>query len=179
MLYVLSGLFVFLMAVAGRAHGSASKDEITGEDTGWPTWDRLAAVILFAVAFGYANYATYHSVWLSLAAATLTVFAFNTGHGRFFGMQGANPTDPDAEFIEKAFGWLYPGNIHKPAYSWFCMGIKGLGVGLAAAPVGLLLIILWPFSYWFSWKFFDGTEVAEWVRGLFSGLVIVGALVLA
>lgn len=179
MWYIIAGIYVVLMSIAGRAHGAATHDEVTGEPTGWPSWGKLASSIAFSLSFATVNYLTFHLWWLALIGAALTWVMFNTGHGRFFAMQGANLNDPNPEWIEKNIAsWAYKGSITKPAYSWFCMGVKGLGVGLAAAPLGILLAFFWPLSYHLSWKIANGTEVAEWLRGIFSALLIVAALFL-
>ena len=172
-------MFVSAMAVAGRAHGSASKDEFTGAPTGWPTWDKLAAVVFFGVSFGTANYAIFGTWWLALLGAALTMTSLSTGHGRFYAMNGASKDDDKLEKIERLFGWMYWGDVYKPGYSWFCLGVKGLGVGLAAAPFGLALAVLWPFSYWLSIKLTDDTAVADWLRAWFSGLLILACFFLA
>lgn len=177
--YIIAGIYAVAMAFLTRAHGAAVIDEVTGKPTGWPSWGKIAAKIAYALSFAGVNYLLFGNWWLTLLSGALSFFALSTGHGRFFGMQGANPADPNPEFIEKAFGWLYRGDIHKPAYSWFCFGIKGLGIGLAAAPVGVLLAVLWPFSYYASWKIANGTEAAEWLSGLSAALIVIAAIILA
>lgn len=180
MLYILAAIYVVLMCAAGRAHGAATADETTGESTGWPKWGRAGASVLFTLSFAGANYLLFHLWWLALIGGAVTWLSLNTGHGRFFAMQGANLNDPEPEWIEKYIAsWAYKGDITKPAYSWFCMGVKGLGVGLAAAPIGILLAVLWPLSYHLSWKIANGTELAEWLRGLFSGLIVVAVMFFA
>lgn len=181
--YLLASMVIFIMAVAGRAHGSATKDEVTGVPTGWPSWDKTAAMIVFGVAFAWANYSLFDLWWLALLSGAASVLALNTGHGRFFAMDGANLNDPNPEKIEKYLVlWWYPGDITKPLYSWVCMGIKGLLVGLAAFPYGLSLAVLWPLSYYLSTRFSlgqDKTCAAEWLRGVFSGMVVIASVFLS
>lgn len=167
-LYILVGMFL------GRAHGAATKDEVTGVPTGWPSWGRLASIIFFAGSAAVLNYLYTHSYIVGAVAAVINVFFFNTGHGRFFAMQGANLKDPNPEWVEKyVASWLYKDDITKPAYSKFCFGIKGLGIGLTIAPFGVLLAYLWPASYTWSWKNKNTSEYAEWLVGGFNSLVAV------
>lgn len=165
-------LVVALFSVALRAHGSATIDEVTGLPTGWPNWDKWAAKILLSLSMAGANYAMFNMWWIALLCAPLTFFGVATGHGRWFGMQGANLSDPNPEFIEKVFGWLYRGDISKPGYSWFCFGIKGVWI---TAPLGfpaLAMAFLWPFSYYLSMKYESTTEYGEWLTGAFLGALL-------
>lgn len=158
-------LLIPLMSVAGRAHGAG----------GWPSWARPASTILFAVAFALAAYSI--SPWLA-PLGLLSSFGLTTGHGRFYAMEGANVTDPNPEWIERYIAsWAYRGDITKPAYSWFCMGTKGLMIGLAAGPFGLVLAGLWPLAYSLSFRFWKDSAPAEWMTGAFAGWAIVCTLI--
>lgn len=171
-----SSLFVFLMAVSGRAHGAASKDE-HNNPTGWSKWMRLASAILFGLAFAVVDFVLFGIGSLALFAGALTFYGLSTGHGRFFAMKGANLADPNPEWIERNIApWVYHGDITKPAYSWVCMGIKGLMIGLAVPPAGLLLAILWPALYALSFRLKNDSAPAEWLTGAAAGLVLIVTL---
>lgn len=167
------------MAFAGRAHGAAVIDEVTGKPTGWPSWGRLAATILFGVSFAAVNYELYGLWKLALALGALSAAGLATGHGRFYAMQGANLSDPKPEQIEwvivplfTMFGW----KVDKPIYSWVCMGVKGLMIGAAAGPVGFSLAFLWPLAYSVSFRVKHDSAPAEWTTGGFAALVQILAL---
>lgn len=176
MIVFIGVLLIPSLAILGRAHGAGLTDG-NGAATGFPTWGRLASSIAFPVAFGAANFALFTLWWLALLSAGVTFFGIATGHGRFYAMKGANPRDPNPEQIEKWFvlPW-YPGDITKPLYSWVCMGIKGLLIGLAAAPFGFMLAVLWPLAYYISFKFWKDSAPAEWLSGAFAGLIIFCAM---
>lgn len=175
---LIASMYVFYMSVISRAHGADTGND-AGYPTGWPSWGRLVASVSFAASAAAASYALLGVWFISLLMAALTWLSYNTGHGRFFMMQGANTADPNPEFIEKYIVLpFYSGAVNKPLYSWVCMGVKGLGVGLAAFPFGLSLTFLWPFSYYVSTRFTSGqdkTAAAEWLTGFFTGLVFVAA----
>lgn len=169
--HLLGAVFVFTMAVLGRGMGSASKDEVTGAPTGWPTWDRIAGVVFYSLSFLAASYMLFGNPFIAAALTGASIFMMLKGHGRFYAMKGANINDPNPEWIETylVLPW-YPGDITKPIYSWVCMGIKGLGVGLFVFPYGLPLAILFPLSYYIAFKYTYDSAFAEWARGLFVGL---------
>lgn len=154
-------LVTLLGALAGRAHGG-------GTVAGWPAWGRIVSVIYLSALMGLANWMLFGFYAVAALATALTAFAFSTGHGRFFAMQGADLTDPNPEVLEKLFGWLYWGDIAKPAYSWFMMGIKGFLIGAAVLPFGIVLAGALPTLYSWSFKTYKDSKPAEW----FSGSVI-------
>jgi len=96
--------------------------------------------------------------------------AMQLGHGRFYGMNGANLNDPVPEDIESYIQKLYKGDIAKPLYSWLCMGAKGF---LVALPLGawpaIANSLLWPFSYWLGMKVVKNGAYAEILAGAFLG----------
>lgn len=140
------------------------------------SWKPKGAEYVFALPFGIGAYLSSGSVLIALAGYALSYLGMQTGHGRFYAMKGANIADPNPEFIERAFGWLYRGDIAKPAYSWYCMAIKGLIIGAAAFPFGLALAVLWPLSYYISFKLENDSHAAEWLTGGFAGIAITLAL---
>jgi hypothetical protein len=142
-----------------------------------PKWAGGVPEMLFGAAFGYAAYLATGLWWLGMAGAIWSWLWMETGHGNIYRMTGIDGKFPDApERIERWGGrWLFErlgGRITTPAYSWWCMGIKGLMIGLPAAPAGLLLAILWPASYWIGHRVERQPEVAEWLSGLMAGAVI-------
>ena len=160
-----SALFVLLMALANRCHGSGS----------WPGIGRPFSYLVTFIAFAAGNYMLLGVTWLAVVMGLLSCVGLASGHGRFYAMNGANINDPNPEWIETAIAQnLYYGDITKPAYSWLCMGIKGAIVGLAIFPFGALLAILWPASYYIGTRYFNGdTAPAEWLRGVCCGLLLI------
>lgn len=159
-----------ISAVAGRAHGSASENS-DGSPTGWPSWDRIPSTLWIGLIMGVGNYVIYDTAWLAIILGGLSMAGFATGHGRVFNMQGVTqPAKP--ERLERLFGWLWPWPIDQPAYSWYIMGLKGLFIGLAIAPVGFLMFFLWPLSYYWSTKCFRDTAPAEWASCAFAGYLV-------
>lgn len=164
-------LFVIVVTVisafAGRAHGG-----------GWDlSWDRVAAKIWLGLIMFTGNLALYDLWWLALPVASLTVWAFSTGHGRVWGMKGANMADVNRERLEKLFGGLWGGRITKSSYSWFIMGLKGLFIGLAIAPIGFLMSILWPAAYYYGFRIKSNrNDLAEFISCGFAGLLASGVI---
>lgn len=153
--------YLSLYAAACRSHG-------IGGLGGVLKWFSL---IVFTLGFGYGSYTLYG--WFATPLVAATVFGLTTGHGRFFAMQGANLNDPNPEWIEKylVLPW-YKGNIQTPLYSWVCMGIKGIMIGLPIMPFGLALGLLWPASYAVSFKYTQSSALAEYLRGYFTGVIL-------
>lgn len=64
------------------------------------------------------------------------------------------------------------------AFSWIFMGLKGAIIGLAVAPAGLLLAVLWPLAYDIGRILRErgyvtsGTKVGEYLSGAFIGVVL-------
>lgn len=174
-------LFIGLFAFLTRAHGHGNEPDEPGS---WPEWLRPLSTAWYALTFGVTNYYTYENYTLAVAMAGFTAWAFSTGHGNVYAMQGANPNGNGPEKLETWGGrWLYTHliskDIYKPAYSWFIMGLKGLLIGLAAAPAGLILAGLWPLAYWLSFTAFKrgSSDVAEWVSGIYAASAILLAFV--
>lgn len=166
MLWIIAILYLVLMGFAGRAHGKG----------GWPKWCKIAAKAVLGLSFAVTNYALFEIWWLAILAGILSAVGLSLGHGRFYNMQGANLDDPNPEKIERFVAIFYKGDITKPAYSWVCMGMKGLLIGLAAAPFGLVLAIAWPLCYWLSFKYTEDSPVAEVLSCLFAGIVVLACV---
>jgi len=167
---------VAIYSLAGRAHGAGELEADGVTPTGWPSWARTAAVVFFGITFAGVNYLLYGFWWLALFVGALTAFGITTGHGRFYAMRGANLADPDPEFIEKYLvGWWYKGNIATPLYSWVCMGVKGAMVGVAIAPFGCALALLWPACYSIGLRFCGSSAPAERMSGGSAGCAVVAA----
>jgi hypothetical protein len=131
--------------------------------------------IMFSMPFGYCLYMSSGLWHVGVLGAIFSFLAMETGHGTVYGMNGYHSSQEGRiQTIEKIIRPIYlkfGGDIYSPLYSWICMGFKGLLIGLAAFPFGLLLAILWPFSYWVG-KVEGNTEISEWVSGMMAGLVI-------
>lgn len=135
-------LLIPLMAILARASGGGIK---------LPAAVAWLPEALFALVIGIVAYKIHGPVWASVGALTSYIF-MQTGHGIAYHM-GRNPkaaqgtrkqtlsiiVDP----ICKALGWT----LGERPYCYLFMGLKGLGLGLAIAPWGLLMAILWPLAY--------------------------------
>lgn len=99
------------------------------------------------------------------------------GHGTFYDMEGYRdyPDDPKRkqtlEYITRPIYKLFSNDIRKPAYSWLCMGLKGLLIGLPLGWFAIPHAILWPSAYWLGRKL-GRAEYSEWISGAVSGLLI-------
>ena len=152
-------------------------------------WFKLKTVfgLLFGLAFGFTAYNVYGHWVAGLLGFLVSWRGFEFGHGTFYAMIGyhdhnRDPSKPDVpriQTLEKVVRPIYTrlgGDIYNPLYSWVCMGVKGLLIGLAAGWYGLLLAVLWPFAYWVGHRIEKQPEVAEWISGMFAGLIIAMAL---
>lgn len=148
-------------------------------------WSRLPE-LLFAVPFGLAAYLGTGCWLIGILGAIASYYAMEMGHGTVYEMNGYfdhnrdNPDKPRVQTLEKIvrpiYVGLFKGDIYKPLYSWLCMGLKGLLIGLAAFPFGLSLAFLWPLSYWISRKVIKDKASAEWISGAFAGLTAALAI---
>ena len=124
-------------------------------------WQDRVPEILFSIPFGFAGG---HFLW-----AVSSFFAFETGHGTVMHM-GENPNQGDRrQFIDRFIYWL-PIKKFEKLYCWIFMGIKGLWIGLPCGLYGLSLAVLWPLSYEIAVRF-KKNEIAEWLTGIFAGIV--------
>jgi hypothetical protein len=136
-------------------------------------WNRIPQLeIAFAAPFGYVAYLSSGSPLVGLLGWIISYAGFQLGHGNFYQMRGVDITNDKPEHIESLARKIYP-NIYTPAYSWICMGFKGLIIGLAAFPFGLLLGLLWPAAYFLGWKLQkNDSATAEFLAGAFAGLIL-------
>ena len=165
----LAPLFAFLiLSVTPRVHGS-----------GWFPYGRTVATIIMGLLFGIAA-AVYWSTPWAMLAGVLSAVAFTLGHGNFYAMRGAaTPDNPERieRYLARPLWNLRGGDIHTPAYSWWCMGVKWALVGACLFPFGLILAIIAPAAYAASFTKTQSSESAEWLNGIMSGLVV--AIILA
>jgi len=165
-------LLIPLMAILARqAGGGMGAQHLHSKLTWLPE-------ALFALVIGIVAYKIHGPVWASVGALTSYIF-MQTGHGIAYHM-GRNPkaaqgtrkqtlsiiVDP----ICKALGWT----LGERPYCYLFMGIKGLLIGLAVAPWGLLMAILWPLAY--DIGRIRNNETAEFLSGAFMGGVLWLAL---
>lgn len=165
-------LIIPYMAIASRMSGGglgASK-----------VWSRLPELLL-SLPLGYCAYATTDKWYLGVIGFIVSFFAMELGHGTAYKMTGYDDFGKGRmQTLDKVLQPFYVnlgGNLKSPLYSWLFMGIKGLLIGLAAFPFGLLLAILWPLSYWLGQVVEELNEpVAGYLSGMFAGLLIVLSL---
>lgn len=117
--------------------------------------------IIFALPF---------AILLGWPGAPISYLGIESGHGNTWRMTGVDGKFPDRPSSTEKWGgrWLFQrlgGDIHKPIYSWWIMGIKGLWIGLPAFPFGLLNAVWWPAAYWINFRLLKrpGSPLAEWL----------------
>ncbi len=155
---------LLLMIAAGRMHG-----------IGGVSWFRITSTIIITAAMTYAGFFLWG--WWAIPLAIGPAYGISTGHGRFFAMNGANINDTNPEAIERYFAlWFWQKvlkrDITERAYSWLCMAIKGVMIGLPILPLGLVLALYWPASYQFSMRVTNSTALAEWLSTTFAGIAM-------
>lgn len=142
-------------------------------------WSRLPE-LLFSLPFGYAAYATTGRWWMGMIGWLWSFVAMELGHGTVYGMSGyRSGVAGRIQTIERLVRPIYTrlgGSIYHPLYSWLCMGLKGLLIGLPLGIFAPLIAVLWPAAYWVGHRVENQPEVAEWLSGMFAGLVVFLAL---
>lgn len=152
-------------------------------------WFKLKTLfgVLFGAVFGVVSSVVYGHWVAGIIGFLISWRGFEFGHGTFYAMFGyhdhnRDPNKPDfprVQTLEKVVRPIYTklgGDIYSPLYSWVCMGTKGFLIGLAAGWYGLLLVVLWPLAYWIGFRVEKSGAVAEWVSGMFAGMVIALAM---
>lgn len=133
-----------------------------------PKWFPAEGAWAVAIAITVSS-----TVYQFIVITIFSYVAMQLGHGRVYGMNGANLTDPKPEAIEAIVQKLYTGDITKPIYSWLCIGLKGFLIGL---PLGILAGCLnalwWPFSYWLGMKKLGDGAYAEIAAGAGVGILV-------
>lgn len=159
-------LYLCTMPIVTRSHGS-------GYIEGWyPRYSKLASKILLSCTFALSAWLWTHNPYYTFAATAFSLMSFSTGHGRFFAMRGVKlNSEAKPELIEKLFGWAYRGSIHKPAYSIYCMMIKGLGIATLSMPYAFLFAPIYTACYYFSFKYTNDSIYSEYAIGFFLGLI--------
>lgn len=148
-----------LMAFLARACGAS--------------WKPPGAEWVFALPFAVVTYVLTGNPLLTIVGYFVTYLGVQFGHGNFYEMKGLRARG-NLEKIEKVVLPIYEkfADPRAPFYSWVCMGVKGLIIGLAVFPFGLALAFLWPLAYWLGWRFWNGTVMGEWLSGAFAGLIL-------
>lgn len=156
-------VIALLMVVSGRMHGIGS------------SWMRTFSTVAFAVAMAVACSHLF-GIWYA-PLALISVRAFKFGHGNFYQMQGVALDADHPETIERygaRWVWqkIFRGSIHTPAYSWWCMGLKWLLVGIVIPPLGLTFALFAPAAYQFSFHFTKLNALAEWLTTIYAGMIL-------
>ena len=154
----------------------------SGADWAHKVWSRLPE-ILFVLPFAIASYFLYDSPLLASIGFFVSYFSMEMGHGTFWNMTGYSSSTPgriqSIEYVVRPIFKLFNMSIEQPAYSWVCMGLKGL---LIASPLGLYalpMLILWPLSYYLGMRVIKKSEYSEWISGGFSAILITTAFVIS
>jgi len=167
---------IILMAFLARAAGGGlGVSEL-------PRWCNRIPELLFALPFGYCAWISTGSIGWGIFGWVWSFVAMEMGHGNVYRMTGIDGQFADRpQSIEKIVRPIFTrlgGDITKPHYSWVVMGCKGLLIGLPAFPCGLALTVLWPFAYFIGNRTEKDSAVAEYLSGMFAGIVIAGAIAL-
>lgn len=168
----------FAMCADGRMHGIGLDDDA-------PLWERIIAApfrilstAIMGICSALASIALYGV--FGFAGGALSAWAICWGHGNFYGMKGSNPLGNGPEKIETRFArpiWLkLGGDIYTPAYSWWCMGLKWLAMGLGFGPWGWTLAIFAPAAYTVSMYRFKTSALAEWLTTIYAGMLMAHIL---
>lgn len=164
------------MFAAGRCHGIGVDADVTNKLVLWfDQQTRWLSYVLVTLAYGYAA-ATFLGIYAA-PLGLLSAVGLSLGHGRFYAMEGANTADPEPELIEKY--WALPIfnrlglKITTPAYSWFCMGSKGLIINTPNTVFSPAGAFLWPTLYAYSFKRFNTSAVAEYLTTGTAGILII------
>lgn len=164
-------LLIPLMAILARQAGGGMGAKHLPD---WLTWLPEA---VFSLVVGLVSYKIHGPWWASVGL--LTYIAFQSGHATAYHM-GRNPAAAQGKRkqtlsyivdpICKALGWT----LGERPYCYLFMGLKGLLIGLAVAPWGLLMAALWPIAY--DLGRIRNNETAELLSGAFMGAVLWLAL---
>lgn len=150
---------------------------------GWPApwlsekikWDGLPEM-LFGVPFGIAAFYVSGCPWYGVAAWAYTWAAMETGYGDVLGWgkaQGVTPETHPLSYIVDPLARKFGFKYYDRNYCRLYMAFKGLAVGLAIPPVGLLLFVLWPLWYEIRRVHIDVDGLDEAGTGLSSGICIL------
>jgi hypothetical protein len=132
---------------------------------------------VFGVMFDFKHSFHGWEHFYAIAAAGWSYYWLEAGHGIAMHM-GRRPRlaqgkrkqrlsfiiDPLCRAIGAPLGGL--------VYCWAFMGLKGLLIGLPAAPFGLLLAFLWPAAYHVERHYIRDFKWSEYLSGGSAGLVI-------
>jgi len=156
------------MAILARAAGGGIK---------LPRLIRWLPEAVFSIIVAWVAYETKGPWWASMGL--LTYIGFQAGHATAYHMS-RNPKAAQGERkqtlsiiidpICKALGWT----LGERPYCYLFMGLKGLLIGAAVAPWGLLMAILWPLAY--DIGRIRNNEPSEMLSGAFMGAVLWLAL---
>jgi len=138
-------------------------------------WNKVRQWAETCFALGFALAGARLGFGVAALALVWTYLMFQTGHGNFYAMKGVNPLNDDPEKLEtvaRPIANKLRIDIYHPAYSWLCMGLKGLAIGLFAFPFGLLLAFLWPVSYYIGMRRLGDGAYAEVMAGAFAGTIV-------
>lgn len=132
--------------------------------------------LLFALPFGYVAFLSTGNLLLGALGWLWSFVAMELGHGNFYRMTGVGGGFTDRpQSIERLTRPIFSrlgGDITHPSYSWVNMGLKGLLIGLPAAPAGLLLVVLWPLSYHVGTRIEKAPALSEYLSGVAAALVL-------
>lgn len=162
-------LSIPLLAFIGRMSGASWGPRQVGE-------------ILVSLSVGVASwYLGYFQgaigIIVSLLVAGFTYASVQTGHGNVYHMGFLEKEyENSPRGLDRLFGWFgrFFGEPRSAGYCWALMGVKGLCIGLGLFPYGLPLVILWPLSYYISFRFSRDSEIGEWLSHGALGICLVG-----
>jgi hypothetical protein len=145
---------------------------------GWPmnklpSWAGRFPEIIIALIVAYMAAGV---SWWILPVLVWVYFAFETGHGNAYHMGFHKDDFPGRwqtlDYIVRPVAEKLGFENRSAGYCWLFMGLKGLLIGLPLAPYGLALAVLWPLSYYLSFRFTRDSVVAEYLSGACLGLIL-------
>lgn len=143
-----------------------------------PKFPKSILKVMFGAMFGIACFLLTGNVFISALGALVSSFSYALGHGTFYGMKGYESSNLERiekiEYVVRPIFKFLKLNIYSSLYSWICMGIKGLLIGLPLLYLAPLMAVLWPTAYWIGRIVEDeNNEVAEYLSGLFAGTLLL------
>lgn len=173
---------IILMSFLARAAGGGFPAQWLEKKLGYDGVPEMA----FAVPFGLCLVSW--PIWATFLIGWVWSLAWmETGHGTAY-MMGRDPATAQSgrkQFLSPPVDWLCKVARQPLGGRFYCyafMGLKGLLIGLPAAPWGLLLAVLWPVGYdagrWLEARDFISKKIewSELISGGCAGLVLGLAL---
>ena len=175
----------FLAAAAGGNAGASWLVQTVGTRFGafWGSAASRLPEIVWAISIAIVSTLAFGLGWYGLLIAVAAYFAMETGHGNAYHMGTLQtqyaPRHQTLDYIVLPVCRLFDWANRSAPYCWLFMGLKGLLIGLPLGMYGIPLAILWPLAYWISFTKTKSSELAEYMAGAFTGLLIALAIIMS